>query len=96
MIGLSFTFSWIRANAHGKSRTCAAWSNENSAVILGTFTLDGPQTCSGLRVQRYNAAALAAELGSGFALIDNLLEQHRTPTGAAQSFSYAAFRRLGP
>ena len=68
----------------------------HGTAILATFASDGPDKCSGLPVQRYDAPALAAELGPGFTLIANPLEQHRTPAGAVQSFSYAAFRRLGP
>jgi hypothetical protein len=62
-------------------------------VIIGTFALDGPERCSGLPVRRYDAAAIGAELGQGFALVETLADAHRTPTGAMQSFSYSRFVR---
>ena len=37
-------------------------------VIIGTFAIDGPEKCSGLPVNRYDAASLAKELGEGFEL----------------------------
>jgi SAM-dependent methyltransferase len=62
-------------------------------VILGTFALDGPEECSGLPVARYDGATLGTVLGTGFVLIDEWQEKHRTPTGAIQPFTWTAFKR---
>ena len=64
-------------------------------VIMATFAPDGPKRCSGLQVRRYDAAALSAQLGAGFSIVEALPEQHLTPSGAMQSFCYAVFRRAG-
>ena len=53
----------------------------------------GPEKCSGLPVQRYDAAALAVELGHGFDLLKSIPETHVTPWGKPQAFQYAFFRR---
>jgi 2-polyprenyl-3-methyl-5-hydroxy-6-metoxy-1,4-benzoquinol methylase len=74
-------------------KTLTAATHPGSAVILSTFAPTGPERCSGLPVQRYSPAGLAARLGSGFALEDVALETHVTPWGAAQDFSYAALRK---
>lgn len=63
-------------------------------VILGTFALDGPERCSGLPVQRYDAAALQAFLGDDFALEEAFTSDHQTPAGGYQRFQFARFRRL--
>jgi SAM-dependent methyltransferase len=62
-------------------------------AIIGTFALDGPERCSGLAVQRYDAASLAAELGTGFTLVDARRHEHATPWGALQPFQFCVFRR---
>ncbi|MGH9159106.1 MAG: class I SAM-dependent methyltransferase [Vicinamibacteraceae bacterium] len=62
-------------------------------VIIATFALDGPERCSGLPVARYSAETLAAQLGSGFALLETLNERHLTPAGTTQSFCWTLFRR---
>jgi trans-aconitate methyltransferase len=62
-------------------------------VLMATFAPDGPARCSGLPVMRYSAADLATDLGSDFTLIEAMIEDHRTPGGAAQSFSYVWLRR---
>jgi hypothetical protein len=64
------------------------------SAIFGTFAEDGPETCSGLPVQRWSAEALAAELGSEFRLIESPREDHRTPWGAVQPFTWARFERV--
>jgi 2-polyprenyl-3-methyl-5-hydroxy-6-metoxy-1,4-benzoquinol methylase len=62
-------------------------------VVIGTFAIDGPERCSGLPVNRYDAASLSAELGKGFRLIDARRHQHATPWGAIQRFQFCLFRR---
>lgn len=64
-----------------------------AAVILFTFAPTGPEQCSGLPVQRYSAGTLAGRLGSDFTLYTSGMEEHRTPSGNIQDFTYAGFRR---
>jgi SAM-dependent methyltransferase len=65
-----------------------------SAVIMATFALAGPERCSGLPVQRYSAASLAARLGADFRLYAEREVMHPTPFGTLQAFTYAALRRI--
>lgn len=64
-----------------------------SVVIMATFALTGPEKCSGLAVQRFSPATLAARLGPDFHLYAEAAETHPTPIGTTQDFCYAAFRR---
>jgi hypothetical protein len=60
-------------------------------VIIATFAINGPLKCSGLEVARYDASAIAAELGEGFRLLEQVDETHTTPSGTEQKFSYFRF-----
>ena len=60
-------------------------------VILATFALDGPTRCSGLPVERYDAARMVALLGAGFQLRRAETEVHLTPAGVPQHFQYGWF-----
>lgn len=62
-------------------------------IILATFAADGPERCSGLLVRRYDAGTLLDELGPGFTLLDQIDEDHLTPGGQIQRFSYFHLRR---
>lgn len=73
---------------------CARALHPGGHAVLATFGPQGAQRCSGLPVQRYNAAQLAHAMGPRFALIGSELTMHHTPSGAEQQFLYAAFERL--
>jgi hypothetical protein len=62
------------------------------AAVIATFALDGPETCSGLPVERYDAVRLAAVLGPGCELVRSEREEHVTPGGRVQAFTWAALR----
>jgi SAM-dependent methyltransferase len=62
-------------------------------AIIATFATDGPKTCSGLPVNRYDPAGLAKELGEEFALLDSRAHDHVTPSNSNQRFQFCLFRR---
>ena len=61
--------------------------------MIATFGLRGPEKCSGLPVERYDAEKLSRRLGIGFEQRRVLERQHVTPSGATQAFTYGLFRR---
>ncbi len=72
------------------SLTCAL--APGGAVVIATFAPDGPATCSGLPVVRYDPAGLASVLGPAFELVRERREEHVTPGGRVQPFTWVAFR----
>ncbi len=64
-------------------------------VILATFALDGPEKCSGLPVERYDAEGLLRELGDGFEKVQEAREEHKTPWGDVQPFQFVHLKRTG-
>lgn len=62
-------------------------------VVIATFGLGGPERCSGLPVERYDADKLSRVFGPEFALVRQLVKQHLTPAGTTQEFTYAVLRR---
>lgn len=64
---------------------------EGGHVILSTFSLKGPEHCSGLDIVRYNPEKLAVELGENFKLIKCFGENHQTPFRTTQAFVYCHF-----
>jgi len=61
-------------------------------VIVSTFGPEGPTTCSGLDVARYDAGSLHSKFGERFRLIESSMELHRTPFGSTQQFLYCYCR----
>ncbi len=62
-------------------------------AIIATFSLTGPEKCSGLAVKRYSSASLAEELGADFQLVESCEHHHQTPKGGHQDFQYSVFRK---
>jgi len=63
--------------------------------VLGTLAPDGPTSCSGLPAARHDATGLAALFAPDFTLEHSESEQHTTPSGDAQPFTWAVLRRAG-
>jgi hypothetical protein len=57
-------------------------------LILGTFSENGPQSCSGLPVARHSVAELTAALAGDFTVIDSYIQEHVTPSGGVQEFAW--------
>jgi hypothetical protein len=56
-------------------------------VIIGAFAQDGPSRCSGLPTARYAPEELAAEFPD-YRVLRSAREQHHTPGGAVQPFTW--------
>jgi trans-aconitate methyltransferase len=62
-------------------------------LVIATFAPDGPDQCSGLPVRRYDVEDLVKTFGPGFALEDSRREEHVTPFGTVQAFTWIVLRR---
>lgn len=63
------------------------------AAVVATFAPDGPTSCSGLPVRRWGAEALAERFGPAWSLEETRTEDHVTPSGTLQRFSWVVLRR---
>ncbi|MFU7529184.1 class I SAM-dependent methyltransferase [Qipengyuania sp. ASV99] len=66
---------------------------QGGLMLIATFAKDGPEKCSGLPVRQYGADDLTQEFGASLSLIESWRETHLTPSGAAQAFTWCAFRK---
>jgi hypothetical protein len=62
-------------------------------AVIATFSLQGPEKCSGLPVMRYDPATLARTLGREFTLVNSEHRLHQTPWDSVQAFQFSLFRR---
>jgi ubiquinone/menaquinone biosynthesis C-methylase UbiE len=61
-------------------------------VMVATFAEDGPERCSGLEVARYSPGALQGQFGPDFTTVESRRDEHRTPKGVVQAFTYCLCR----
>jgi len=62
-------------------------------LAVGTFSLNGPKTCSGLNVKQYAAGELADAFQSAFRKIKCFADVHETPFHTRQEFMFCTFRK---
>ncbi len=65
----------------------------NGHLIMATFAIGGPERCSGLEIVQYDSKKLLDELGTGFRLVEERMEDHVTPAGAHQKFAWFCLTR---
>jgi SAM-dependent methyltransferase len=61
-------------------------------LTIGTFSHDGPTTCSGLQIRQYNEDELQQQLSKGFTKIRCITEDHITPFNTKQNFLFCSFK----
>lgn len=63
-------------------------------LVLGTFSPEGPATCSGLPVERWSTEELVAFFGPSFVTRTEQQHEHHTPWGTTQAFSWVHLERV--
>ena len=88
-----FHFLTIDEHRQQYLRTLDAATTPGTGAVFGCFAPDGPEHCSGLPVARYSPAQLARQIGTKWLLISQDREEHITPAGTIQPFTWIALRR---
>lgn len=65
---------------------------KNGYLILGTFSENGPEKCSGLPVRQYSEIAMESLLDGNFSKIKCTDDDHKTPFGTDQNFVFCVFK----
>ncbi|HVS94347.1 MAG TPA: class I SAM-dependent methyltransferase [Mucilaginibacter sp.] len=61
-------------------------------LVLSTFSLSGPEKCSGLPVEQYSEKKLSDMLARYFEKVRCITKAHITPWHAIQNFIYCSFK----
>lgn len=63
-------------------------------MVIGTFSENGPEKCSGLHIRQYNEATLSQILQQYFDKLKCFTEDHITPFNTVQNFLFCSFRKM--
>ena len=66
---------------------------KNGHLILGTFSENGPQKCSGLAIKQYSENSMSARFEVAFDRIKCIEEEHTTPNNTTQNFLFCSFKK---
>jgi ubiquinone/menaquinone biosynthesis C-methylase UbiE len=67
---------------------------DNGKMIIGTFSTNGPQKCSGLPVKQYSEQSLSSVLKKWFDRIKCITIDHITPSKSVQNFLFCSFKKI--
>ncbi|HEX5861895.1 MAG TPA: class I SAM-dependent methyltransferase [Nocardioides sp.] len=87
-----FHFLTERADRDAYRASLGRSLRQHGWVVVSTFGPQGPDTCSGLPVVRYDHQQLAREF-PGHELVSTSGEDHQTPWGSTQQFTAVLLRR---
>jgi len=68
--------------------------SENGKMLIGTFSTEGPEKCSGLPVKQYSELSLSSLLKKWFEKIKCITVDHRTPFNTIQNFLFCSFKKI--
>jgi ubiquinone/menaquinone biosynthesis C-methylase UbiE len=67
--------------------------NATGILVLGTFSEQGPKTCSGIPIKQYSETTMAQKLKPFFEKIKCITVDHKTPFNAIQNFVFCSFKK---
>ena len=68
--------------------------NPNGFLVIGTFSDQGPEMCSGIIVNQYSEASMTDRMKMYFEKMKCTIVDHKTPSGSVQNFIFCSFRKL--
>ncbi|NQV72177.1 class I SAM-dependent methyltransferase [bacterium] len=66
---------------------------EKGVFILGVFSVNAPDRCSGLIVNKWDLAGLQMEFSGTLTLLESKIELHITPGGVEQEYLYTTWQK---
>ena len=89
----AFHFLTSEANIYKYVSIAELAIKQNGYLILGTFSEQGPEKCSGLNIKQYSEVSMSTRFEPGFERIKCIHEDHKTPNNIIQRFLFCSFRK---
>jgi len=89
----AFHFLTAEADVQQYVDRAAQGVRTGGVLVLGTFSTEGPQKCSGLEIRQYSAQGLTEVFAEHFQKIECFPVEHHTPAQIVQHFTFCVFRR---
>ena len=67
--------------------------NPGGILVLGTFSVNGPEKCSGIAIKQYSELSMTTLLKPLFEKIKCVSVDHTTPSATIQNYIFCSFRK---
>lgn len=74
-------------------RTTSKAITPGGAIIIGTFSEQGPKKCSGIDIRQYSETTMTNLFDNHFRKITCITTDHTTPFDTTQNFVFCSFRK---
>lgn len=65
----------------------------NGILVIGTFSEEGPEKCSGIKIKQYSETTLTELVEPILEKIKCITTDHKTPLGTVQNFVFCSFQK---
>ncbi|MGF7079075.1 class I SAM-dependent methyltransferase [Mucilaginibacter sp. UYCu711] len=87
------TFHFLTRESQVAAYLKIAGNSISSYMVVGTFSENGPEKCSGLPIKQYTEDQLRSRLQKDFEKIRCINEDHITPFQTKQNFLFCSFKK---
>lgn len=88
------TFHFLTTPDQISSYTSILHKAVKTYLVVGTFSENGPEKCSGLPIKRYSGLQLEKAMANDFEKTECINEDHITPFNTVQNFTFCSFKKL--
>ncbi len=74
--------------------TAQNYIQPDGILVIGTFSENGPEKCSGINIRQYSEQSMTERLKLFFEKIKCIKIDHKTPFNTIQNFIFCSFRKL--
>jgi len=87
------TFHFLTSKSQISAYLQIAGKAINNYMVVGTFSENGPDKCSGLPIKQYTEVQLKSQLKKDFKKVKCINEDHITPFQTKQNFLFCSFKK---
>lgn len=90
----AFHFLTNEQEISGYLETASQNINSTGVLVIGTFSEQGPNKCSGIEIKQYSETTMTDRLKNLFEKVKCITVDHKTPFDTIQNFVFCSFRKL--
>ncbi len=89
----AFHFLTEQQEIHSYLETAHKSITPDGIMVVGTFSKEGPEKCSGLPVSQYSESSMTKQMQPLFEKIECITVNHETPFDTVQNFTFCSFKK---
>ncbi|AWW00781.1 class I SAM-dependent methyltransferase [Arcticibacterium luteifluviistationis] len=89
----AFHFLTEKRDISNYLETAQNYINPKGILVIGTFSKNGPEKCSGIQIKQYSETSMTERLKAFFEKIKCITIDHKTPFNTIQNFVFCSFRK---